>query len=68
MRIGFPTATLPSGMFFDTTLPAPITTLLPILTLGSIIEPAPIKTSSPIVIFPSFTCFNSFLLMHHVKV
>lgn len=32
---GFPTATELSGISFTTTLPAPITTLLPIVTLGS---------------------------------
>ena len=38
-RQGFPTATLLSGMSLVTTLPEPITTLLPMLTPGIICVP-----------------------------
>ena len=49
---GFPAATLSDGIFFVTTLPAPITTLSPIVTPGSIILSAPIKTLLPIFTRP----------------
>lgn len=38
-----------SGISFVTTLPAPITTLFPIVTPGIIIAPPPIQTLSPII-------------------
>ena len=38
-----------SGIFFVTTLPAPITTLFPIVTPGMIMAPPPIHTLSPII-------------------
>lgn len=46
---GLPKATVLLGMSFVTTLPAPMTTLSPIVTFGKIIEPPPIQTLSPIV-------------------
>lgn len=46
---GFPTAITLSGISFVTTLPAPITTLFPIVTPGRIIAPPPIQTLSPII-------------------
>ena len=46
---GFPTAITLSGMSFVTTLPAPITTLSPIVTPGRMRAPPPIQTLSPIV-------------------
>ena len=48
-RAGFPTATLSSGISFVTTLPAPITQRLPIVTPGQMTAPPPIQQSSPIV-------------------
>ena len=45
---GFPTAKLFGGMFFVTTLPAPIMLLLPIVTPGSTMAPVHIQTLSPI--------------------
>ena len=47
---GFPTATLSEGISFTTTLPAPITTLLPIVTPGITCTPAPNHTLSPTLI------------------
>ena len=47
---GFPNAITPDGISFVTTLPAPITVLLPIVTPGSTVTFAPIHTSSPTVI------------------
>ena len=44
---GFPTATLSEGISFTTTLPAPITTLLPIVTPGITCTPAPNHTLFP---------------------
>lgn len=52
---GLPTARLSSGISWVTTEPAPITTLSPIYTPGSIIVPAPIKTLLPICTIPIFT-------------
>ena len=49
IRQGFPTATQFDGRDLFTTLPAPITQLLPIVTPGKMIVPPPIHTSSPIV-------------------
>jgi len=49
-RQGFPTAMTPDGMSLLTTLPAPITTLLPIVTPGKTVTPAPIHTSFPMLI------------------
>jgi hypothetical protein len=37
------------GIDFDTTLPAPIVVLSPIVTPGNTIAPPPIQTFSPIV-------------------
>ena len=47
---GLPTATELSGMSFATTLPPPMTTLLPMVTPGITCTPAPIQTLSPTVI------------------
>ena len=47
---GFPTATLSEGISFTTTLPAPITTLLPIVTPGITCTPAPNHTLFPTLI------------------
>lgn len=47
---GLPTATELSGMSFTTTLPPPMTTLLPMVTPGITCTPAPIQTLSPTVI------------------
>ena len=44
---GLPTATELSGISFTTILPAPITTLLPIVTLGITCTLGPIQTLSP---------------------
>ena len=44
---GFPAATQNGGMFFVTTLPAPIVQPSPISTPGSIIAPAPIQQFAP---------------------
>ena len=52
---GTPTATELSGIFFVTMEPAPIITLLPILVLYKMMLLAPIKTSFPISIVPSFS-------------
>lgn len=46
---GFPTATQFSGMERVTTLPAPMTLFLPIVTPGRRIAPPPIHTPSSIV-------------------
>lgn len=46
---GFPYATVLLGISFVTILPAPITTLSPIVTPGKIITPPPIHTLSPMV-------------------
>lgn len=46
---GFPKASTLSGISLVTTLPAPIVTLLPIVTPGKIIEFPPIHTLSPMV-------------------
>lgn len=48
-RHGFPTATQFSGMERVTTLPAPMTLFLPIVTPGRRIAPPPIQTPSSIV-------------------
>ncbi len=48
-RQGFPTANEFSGIDLLTTLPAPITEFLPIVTPGKIITPPPIQTLSSIV-------------------
>ena len=53
---GTPETTELLGMFEATKLPAPITTLLPTVTLGKIIELIPIKTLLPIFIFPCDYC------------
>ena len=50
MRQGFPKAITPAGMSCVTTLPAPITDPLPILTPCITTVLPPIQTSSPIVI------------------
>lgn len=47
---GFPTATTSEGKSFVTMLPAPTTTLSPIVIPGRIIAPAPIKQFLPICI------------------
>ena len=47
---GFPTAKLSEGISFTTTLPAPITTLLPIVTPGITCTPAPNHTLFPTLI------------------
>lgn len=47
---GLPTATELLGISFTTTLPPPITTLLPMFTPGITCTPAPIQTLSPTVI------------------
>ncbi|KZP19189.1 hypothetical protein FIBSPDRAFT_863133 [Athelia psychrophila] len=47
---GFPTATLPSGISFVTTAPAPIVTRFPTLIPGKITAFAPIQQSSPMTI------------------
>lgn len=52
MRHGFPTTTELSGISLATTVPAPMTTRLPIVVLGKTIPPHPMKTSSPIYTFP----------------
>ena len=44
---GFPAATTLSGISLVTTEPAPIVTLLPIVTPGSIVTLPPIHTLSP---------------------
>jgi hypothetical protein len=46
---GLPTATLLSGMSLTTTLPAPMTTLLPMVTPGRTWTAAPIQTLLPTV-------------------
>lgn len=48
-RQGLPTASESAGISRFTTLPAPITTLSPIVTPGKTDTPAPIHTSFPIV-------------------
>lgn len=58
---GFPTATLLGGMLLFTMLPAPITTLSPIVTPGSTTTFPPIHTLLPTFIGfaysnPSFLC------------
>lgn len=45
---GLPTATTLSGIHFATTDPAPIVTLLPIVTPGRIVTVPPTQTLSPI--------------------
>ena len=45
-RHGLPYAIVLSGMSFVTTLPAPITTFLPIVIFGKIMEPPPIQELS----------------------
>jgi len=50
---GFPTTTEPSGISFNTTLPAPITHHFPTFTPGKIITPAPTCVPSPTVTFPN---------------
>ena len=47
---GIPTHIVFFGIFFETTLPAPIILPLPILTPGKILTPSPIHTLLPIVI------------------
>ena len=47
---GFPTATTFEGMFFVTMLPAPITTLSPIVTPPITVTLPPNQTLSPTVI------------------
>ena len=49
-RQGTPTATTFSGMDLDTTLPAPITELSPMVTPARTVVPAPIQTLLPILI------------------
>lgn len=46
---GLPTAMQLSGILLTTTLPAPMVTLLPIVTPGKIVTLPPIHTLSPIV-------------------
>ena len=46
---GLPTATQPSGISFTTTLPAPMVTLLPMVTPGRMVTDPPIQTWSPMV-------------------
>ena len=48
-RHGFPNATLSDGTSLVTTLPAPMTTLSPMVTPGRTIAPPPIQTLSPMV-------------------
>ena len=48
---GFPTAITFDGISFVTTLPAPITTLSPMLTPGSTITFPPIQTLLPTYFF-----------------
>ena len=52
-RSGLPHATILSGIFLATTLPAPIITLLPIVTLPNMIHPQPMNTSLPMLILPT---------------
>ncbi len=49
---GFPTAIESDGISLATMEPAPITTLSPIVTPGSITELVPTKTLFPIIIGP----------------
>ena len=46
---GFPTATTLSGISLVTTEPAPMVTLLPMVTPGSMVTLPPIHTLSPMV-------------------
>ena len=48
---GLPETILLDSISVEITLPAPTTTLSPIVTPGNIIEPAPKKQSFPIFIF-----------------
>ncbi len=59
---GFPTATLSDGISFTTTLPPPITTLLPIVTPGITCTPAPIHTLSPTVIGYAYHASHQYCL------
>lgn len=63
IRMGFPHATEFSGIFFHTTLPAPIITLFPMEVFPKMIEPWPINTSSPIVIFPTLLYPNGLFVL-----
>lgn len=63
IRAGFPTATLLSGMSWVTTLPAPMTTLLPIVTPGRITEPAPTNVLLPMRTRPIFVYPRCFFVL-----
>ena len=58
-----PTTTEFSGIFLFTSVPAPIITSFPILTLGKIIAHAPTNTLFPISIFPTLEYPSSLLVL-----
>ena len=58
-RHGFPAANTPEGISFVTTLPAPITVLLPIVTPGRIVTFVVTHTFSPIVTGFAITVLKS---------
>ena len=49
IRQGFPAATTPEGISWVTTLPEPMTTLLPMVTPGLMTVFPPIQTEEPMV-------------------